>query len=262
MSKVYDLNGNFAGEVKLPEIFSFEYRPDIIKRAVLAIQANRRQRYGANPLAGKRSSAHYHGKRRYRFTMMNREMARIARIHGKVGSLAFRARVVPQAVKGRKAHPPKAEKIWSQKVNKKENFLAIKSSIAATANMELLKKRGHLVQESPLIFVDDFENVNKAKEVKKLFEKLFPDEIERCSKKKVRAGKGKNRGRPYRRKKGPLVVVSKECSLLKAARNLPGVDVATVSNLNAELLAPGSQAGRFAVFTKSALQEIEKRFGG
>ena len=261
MPKLYDINGNEAGEVKLPKIFSHEYRPEVIKRAVLAIQANRRQRYGANPLAGKRSSAHYHGKRRYRYTMMNREMARISRIHGNVGVLAYRARIVPQAVKGRKAHPPKAEKIWSLKINKKENTLAIRSSIAATADIELVKKRGHLVQETPIIFVDDVEKVNKTKEIKMLFEKLFPEETKRCSRKKIRAGKGKNRGRPYKRKKGPLVVVSRECDLLKAAKNLPGIDVSTVNSLNAELLAPGSQAGRFTIFTKSALETIEKKFG-
>src|SRR3989338_6365349 len=119
MPKLYDINGNEMGEAKLPKIFSYEYRPEVIKRAVLASQSKRRQQYGANPLAGFRSSAHYHGKRKYRFSMMNKEMARISRIHGKVGYLAFRARIVAQAVKGRKAHPPKAEKIWSQKINKK-----------------------------------------------------------------------------------------------------------------------------------------------
>ena len=117
------------------------------------------------------------------------------------------------------------------------------------------------MQESPMIFVDDFESVSKTKEVKKLFEKLIPDELERCSEKKIRAGKGKNRGRPYKRKKGPLIVVSKDCNLLKAAKNLPGIDVSTASGLSAELLAPGSQAGRLTVFTKAALEEIEKRFG-
>ena len=261
MTKVYDLNGNVAGDVKLPKIFSYAYRPEVIKRAVLAMQANRRQPYGANPLAGKRSSAHYHGKRKYRYSMMNKEMARIARIHGKVGYMAMRARFVPQAVKGRKAHPPNPEKIWSQKINKKENMLAVKSSIAATADMELVKKRGHAVNEVPIIFVNDFENISKSKDVKKLFEKLIPKEMERCGEKKVRAGRGHSRGRPYKKKKGPLLVVSSDCPMLKAARNLPGVDVTTVNNLNAELLAPGSQAGRLTVFTQAALEALEKRFG-
>ena len=92
MPKVYDLEGKEVEEVKLPKVFSYAYRPDIIKKAVLASQANRRQPYGLDPLAGKRTSAHYHGKRKYRWTMMNKEMARISRIHGKVGYLNFVAR--------------------------------------------------------------------------------------------------------------------------------------------------------------------------
>ena len=60
MTNLYNTNGEVVGEVKLPKIFSYEYRPEIIKRVVLAAQANRRQAYGSDPLAGKRSSAHYH----------------------------------------------------------------------------------------------------------------------------------------------------------------------------------------------------------
>ncbi len=261
MPKLYDLSGKAVSEVKLPDLFSYDYRPDVIKRAVLAAQANRRQRYGVDPLAGLRSSAHYHGKRKYRYSMMNKEMARISRIHGKVGYLAMRARIVTQAVKGRKAHPPKAEKIWSQKINKKENMLAIKSAMAAAASLELVKARGHMVEEAPMIFVNEFENIAKAKQVQEIFEKLFPSELERCAEKKIRAGKGKTRGRPYKKKKGPLVIVSKDCSVLKAARNLPGVDAVAVRDLSAEILAPGSQAGRFTVITKAALEELQKKFG-
>src|SRR3989338_4855614 len=112
MPKIYDTTGNPLEEIKLPGVFSTPYRPDVIKRAVLAEQSAKRQPYGADPLSGKRTSAHYHGKRKYRWAMMNKEMARMSRIHGKVGSLHFTARFAPQAVKGRQAHPPKAEKIW------------------------------------------------------------------------------------------------------------------------------------------------------
>jgi large subunit ribosomal protein L4e len=261
MAKVYDTKGNQSGEAKLPKIFNTPVKPKVIKRAVLAIQANTRQPYGTNPLAGKRSSAHYHASRHYRFTMMNREMARISRIHGKVGYMANRARIVPQAVKGRRAHPPKADKKWDLKVNKKEKKLAIKSALAATAKIELVKKRGHRVNEAPIIFMDDFENISKTKEVSELLGKLIKEEMERCSIKKVRAGKGKMRGRKYVSKKGPLLVVSKKCNVLKAAGNIPGVDIATVSQINAELLAPGTHAGRFTVFTQAALDELEKKFG-
>jgi len=42
---VIDLSGNASGEVELPPVFEEEYRPDIIKRTVLAAQANRLQPY-------------------------------------------------------------------------------------------------------------------------------------------------------------------------------------------------------------------------
>ena len=109
--KVLDLSGKAVGEVELPAVFKSEYRPDVINKAFLYFMSQTRQPYGANILAGMRSSAHYHGSRHYRYTMMNKEMSRIPRIHGKVGYLAMRARVAPHAVKGRMAHPPKAEKI-------------------------------------------------------------------------------------------------------------------------------------------------------
>ncbi len=259
-SKVYDLEGKETGEIELPGVFSTPYRPDVIKRVVLAIQSAKRQPYGTDPLAGLRSSAHYHGSRHYRYAMMNKEMARMPRIHGKVGYMAWRARVAPQAVKGRRAHPPKAEKIWLQKINQKEKILAIKSAIAASSKPELLKLRGH-VSASPIIFIDEFENISQTKKITQLLTKVAKDEMKRSEKKKVRAGRGKMRGRRYRKKKGPLVIVSKRCSAIKSLRNIPGVDAVLLTNLNAELLAPGTQAGRLIITTKSALNEMQKRFG-
>ena len=83
-------------------------------------------------------------------------------------------------------------------------------------------------------------------------------ELERLNAKKVRAGVGKNRGRPYRKKKGPLIVVSANCNLSKSAKNIPGVDVCVVKDLNAELLAPGASVGRFTIFTEKAIEILEK----
>lgn len=258
MTKVYDLSGNVKEEIKLPEVFSTAYKPIVIQRAVLAAQSSRRQPYGTNPLAGKRTSAHYHGKRKYRYTMMNKEMARIARIHGKVGYMAFRARFVPQAVKGRRAHPPKAEKVWLQKINAKELQLAIKSALAASADKELVRSHGHLFdKELPIIIIDDFENVKKTKDVEKILETVIgAAELARAEKKKVRAGKGKMRGRKYKKPKGPLLILSKQCDAIKAAGNIPGVDTVVADSLSIEALAPGARAGRLTVLTKSALQKL------
>ncbi len=256
MSKVYDLSGNFVEEVKLPSVFKTKYRPDVIRRAVLALQSTRRQSYGSDTLAGKKSSAHYHGKRAYRFSMMNKELARMPRIHGKgAGVYALRARVAPHTVKGRRAHPPKVEKVWVKKINQKENLFAIRSALGASANLEIVNKR-HKATEAPIIFLDTFENVTKTKEAKSIIAKLLPKELERSSQKKIKAGKAKMRNRRYHKKKGPLIIVSKDCSLLKAGRNIPGVELCIANALNAEMLAPGTQAGRLLILTKTALNMV------
>lgn len=261
MVKIYGLNGNPKGEIKLPKIFSFDYRPDLIKRAVLAIQSHRRQPYGTDVLAGKRSSAHYHGSRGLPMEqrMMNREMARMARIHGDTApGLSFRARVVPQSVKGRKAHPPKVEKKWWQKINNKERVLAVKSAIAATANFDLVK-RGHNIHEIelPIIVSDDIQNIKKTKELKKVMDNLkLSEDLERAKEKTVRSGRGKMRGRRYKKKKSVLFVISENKGILKAIKNLAGVDVCLVNNLNVEILAPGTQAGRLVVWSEGSIKRL------
>jgi len=52
---VRDLNGDDAGSIELPAVFSTPFRPDLIQRAVVAAQANRKQAYGADKLAGMRT---------------------------------------------------------------------------------------------------------------------------------------------------------------------------------------------------------------
>jgi large subunit ribosomal protein L4e len=64
------------------------------------------------------------------------------------------------------------------------------------------------------------------------------------------------RGRRYKMPKSLLIVAGEDRGLGKAARNLPGVDFATVDGLNAELLAPGATAGRLTVWTESSLEKL------
>ena len=101
--------------------------------------------------------------------------------------------------------------------------------------------------------------MNKTKEVIDLFIKLgLEKELERASYKKEKTRNARRRGRHYKKAKGPLVVVSKKCSLLKSASNIPGVDIVEVQKLNAELLAPGTECGRLTLFTKDAIDMFEK----
>lgn len=263
MVKVFDLQGKEVGEVELPKVFKTDFRPDLIIRAVLAMQSHNRQPYGTDPLAGKRTSAYYHGLRKGPHHMMNREMSRMKRIHGGAPGLEMTARFIPGVVKGIKAHRPLAEKIWDRKINKKENNLALKSAIAATSDLELVSKRHKISDvELPLIIADDIQSVKKTKDIEKILDALkLSLDIERAKVKKVRPGKGKMRGRRYKKKKSVLFIVSKDSGIVKAAKNIAGVDVCNVSNVNIELLAPGTQAGRLTVFDKSAINKLGEIYG-
>ncbi|MCD6215879.1 MAG: 50S ribosomal protein L4 [Candidatus Aenigmatarchaeota archaeon] len=258
---VFDAEGRKIGKIDLPPIFDTPVKPDVIKRAVLAEHSWSRQPYGSDKMAGKRTSAHYHGSRSARYTMMNREMSRMARIHSS-GHLFFRARFVPQAVKGRRAHPPKAEKNWAEKINKKEYELAIKSALAATADLTFVKARGHKIDNiDSMPIVLDINNIKKTKEFFALLKKIgLEEELKRCKKKKIRPGKGKNRGRPYKKKKGPLIIVEEGSEILKCGKNIAGVDICTPTNLTVEKLAPGASLGRLLIITKRALDELKNSF--
>jgi len=263
--KIIDIKGKEKGTIELPKVFDTPHRPDLIKRFVLAAHANKRQPYGANKLAGMRTSAHYEGSRHVApdQMMMNREMARLPRIHGHSPAfLSMRARVAPQTVKGRRAHPPKAEKIWSQKMNSKERKLSLKSAIAATANIDIVKERGHKVKAVPII-VDGIESIEKTKDMVSCFESIgLSKEIERSKKKKIRPGKGTMRGRKYRKKVGPLIVLSDLTKAKKASKNIPGVQYTDVKNLNTELLSPGAHGARLTIWSKQAIGELEKFYKG
>lgn len=245
-ANVYGLNGEVVEEIELPTLFSEEFRPDIIRKAVHAIQSHRRQPYGPNPLSGTNYSAENWGP--------GHGYARVPR--WKIGSRAVK---VPQAVGGRRAHPPKVQKKWEEKVNKKEMKKALRSALAATVNAEIVRQRNHLFEgELPKIVVDDFEGLKRTKEVVEVLKALgVYRDVERAKeRKRVRAGKGKMRGRRYKIKKSVLIVTANDSEVLKAAKNLPGVDVVAARNLNVELLAPGGHAGRLVVYTKSAINYL------
>lgn len=260
--KILSTDKTEKGKIKLPVQFDEEIRPDLIQRAVLSIQSVMIQPYGASPEAGKRSSAKLSRRRRdYRGSYG----AGISRVPRKILSrrgtrMNWVAAFAPGTVGGRKAHPPKAEKIWIKDINKKERKKAIRSALAATFNKELVEKRGHIIpKEYPFIIDDKFESIEKTKSVKDSLNNLgLKSELERISKKKIRAGKGKNRGRKYKKVRGILLVVSKDCKLERSAKNIPGVEIQKINRLNAEILAPGSNPGRLTLFTESAINKLQK----
>jgi len=253
-TEIFDLQGKSTGKITLPDVFSTPIRPDVIKRAVLAIQSNRLQPQGRDPMAGKKTTAESRGT--------GSAIARVPRVKGGSGRAAF----APSTVKGRQPHPPRAEKIIVKNIPKKEAKLALTSAIAATAEKEVVAKRGHKVDaivSLPLIVDNALEGLSKAKEVEEAFSKLgFDAELTRVRESRnVRAGKGKHRGRKMKQAVGPLIVVVSGKSLLAAATNIPGVQVTTVTGLNTEMLAPGTHPGRLTIWTNGAIEKLTTLYG-
>jgi len=259
---VIDNLNSKTGEKELPVQFSEDVRQDLIKRAVAVIQSRRRQSYGASPDAGKRASSILSKRRKAYRGMYGHGISRVRRkIMSRRGSrLNWVGAFSPGTVGGRRAHPPKAEKVLVKGINEKEGKKAIRSAISATVLKELVKKRGHVVPENyPFIVGGKIENLSKAKDVSSFLKKIgFEDELKRVAKKKIRAGKGKSRGRKYVRKRGLLMVVSKKSKLIDAAKNIPGLEVVEVKNLNAEVLAPGANVGRATLWSDAAINILDK----
>ena len=248
-AKVFNLEGKAVGKIDLPAVFATPLRPDVIKRAVLAMQSNRLQPQGRDRMAGKRTTAESRGT--------GQGIARLPRRKTGGGRAAF----APGTVGGRQGHPPMSEKRIVRKISKKEKRLALFSAIAATASKEAVARRGHSIQDVPqipLVVTNDLEGLQKTKEAEQTLIQLgVLSEIFRVREsRKVRAGRGKSRGRKMKHGVGPVLIVAENRGIKEAAENIPGVDVALVADLNVEMLAPGTHPGRLAIWTTSAIEKL------
>jgi large subunit ribosomal protein L4e len=254
-AKVFDLKGEEANQLNLPQVFHTPDRSDVIKRAVVAIQSHRIQPQGRDPMAGKRNTAES------RHAGLG--ISRVPRLKERGQRAAF----APGTVGGREAHPPVVEKKIKKKIPKKEMRLAIRSAVAATGSKDAVASRGHMVDDIsdfPLVVVDDIQGLKKTKELEDALINLgvWADIFRVKESRKVRAGKGKMRGRKMKQAVGPLLVITKNDGVVEAARNLPGMAVVSVENLNAEVLAPGTHSGRLTVWTASAFEKLDSVLGG
>lgn len=261
-ANVLGMDGSVKSSLELPAVFETEYKPKLIKRAALALQTTKKQPKGNDQRAGKKNTADYFGYRgvpAYRRTI-NVEHARLPRMQNRGAVLYGRVAYVPQSVGGHRAHGLKAWETIVEKINKKERRLALKSAIAATNDKKLVALRFIFDKELPIIVEDQFEDVKKTAQVVEVLNKVGVGKDLENAKDKIRrrAGRGKSRGRVWKGKKSVLIVTGKNSPLLKASRNLPGVEAVTTQSLNVDLLAPGAEAGRLVVWTKSAVEELGK----
>jgi len=251
---VYKMSGEVVETITLPQFFNAPLREELVKKAFIHLQSHSFQPKGASKLSGHKHSVESWGP--------GFGMARIARVKGRGTPKYGAGGMVPSAVGGRPTHPPVPEKRIHKELNKKELKLAFISALAFTARREYVVARGHRLPASittPIIVEDGFESVEKAREVKEFLLRLgLGEELKRASQTKVRPGKGKMRGRRYKRRRGPLIVVSTP-DACRAARNIPGVDVVSADKLSVLHLAPGGVPGRLTIFTKKSLKALEAR---
>lgn len=247
---ILTVKGAEGSAIQLPEAFSTPLRPDLIRRAVVAAQANRRQPHSTSPTAGRRHSVEWSGK--------GQGVSRTPRLMD-----SNRGAQAPNTVGGAQAHPPRTETIWAKKINVKERRLAFRSALAATREATLARARGHTVPDGlhlPIVVEDPAEKVETAADARKMLSALkLWDDIERARDGvHVRAGRGKRRGR-FRREPKSLLVVTSAPGKARGFRNLSGVDVVALTRLGTEDLAPGGTPGRLTIFTHAALEGLRAR---
>jgi len=166
---------------------------------------------------------------------------------------------------GRMFAPTKTYRKWHRKINKTQKRQALASCLAATACAPLVEARGHKISEVKEIpcVVDGLESIKRTADALACLEALgMGDELEKCKRKQTRPGKGKMRGRMYKRRRGPLVVYANDDGCVKAFRNIPGVDLMRADALNLLQLAPGGHVGRLCVWSKAAFESLAGRFTG
>jgi len=202
---VIDFEYKKVGETELPKVFNSVIREEIIHKVFEINKKMQMQPHGSYPLAGKETSAsskESHRRRKYK-TLYGYGISRIPRkiLTRRGDRFYWKGAFIPGTVGGRAAHPPKVLK-KRLKINKKEKRIALKSAIAATAVKKILEKKYPKMNklgsiELPVV-IDPSILKRKTKDIAEFISKLF--DIKKI-RKKVRAGKGKRRGRRYKNNK-------------------------------------------------------------
>ncbi|KCZ80369.1 hypothetical protein H312_02237 [Anncaliia algerae PRA339] len=244
--------------LEVSDVFRVPIRADLIQDAFRCLNMARRQPYAVSPLAGMQHSAHSWGT--------GRAMARVPRVSGSGTRRAGQAAFANFARKGRLAHPTKVTRRWQRKFNLNAKRHAIAMGIAASAVPSLLQSRGHVIdnlKSVPLVISNKVNETSKTKEAVQILKNFgLKDQLEKVSNNvKIRAGKGKARNRRYKMKKGILIVYKEKTSMVKAFRNIEGVDLIGVDRLNIIDLCPGGHAGRLILWVEDAFEALNDIYG-
>lgn len=255
---VFSLSGDKSGETALPAVMTAPLRPDIVQFVHTNMNKNHRQAYAVSIRAGKQVSASSWGT--------GRAVARIPRVGGGGTSRSGQGAFGNMCRGGRMFAPTKTWRRWHKKINISQKRYAVASALAASAVPSLVMARGHVIEEVPevpLVLETAVESTKKTSVAKDVLAAVGAlDDVEKAGdSKKIRAGKGKMRGRRYVMRRGPLVIYKTNDGVEQAFRNLPGVELCCVDRLNLLQLAPGGHMGRFCVWSQAALEALDEIYG-
>ncbi|KIY66208.1 hypothetical protein CYLTODRAFT_444848 [Cylindrobasidium torrendii FP15055 ss-10] len=251
-------SGEASGSLPLPAVLTAPIRLDVVAQVHKSIAKNKRQAYAVSVKAGHQTSAESWGT--------GRAVARIPRVGGGGTHRSGQAAFGNMCRGGRMFAPNRTWRKWHVKVNQNQRRFATVSALAASALPSLVLARGHRIEqieEVPLVISSAAESFKKTKEAVALLQGLnaYTDVIKVSNSRKLRAGRGKSRNRRHRQRRGPLVVYNEDNGIVKAFRNLPGVEIVNVRRLNLLQLAPGGHLGRFVIWTEGAFGLLDEVFG-
>jgi len=247
-----------TGTVPMPNVLCSPLRPDLVRYIHMNMSKNKRQAYALSPKAGYGTAAESWGT--------GRAVARIPRVPGGGTHRAGQAAFGNMCRGGGMFNPTKIWRRWHRRVNVTMKRHAVATALAASTLPPLVMARGHRigeVNELPLVVSTDAEKITKTKDAVKLLSALGCDEeMDKINaSRKARGGVAKLRNRKYTMRRGPLVIYEKDDGIVRAFRNIPGVDTACVDRLNLLKLAPGGSFGRFVIWTESAFKKLNDIYG-
>merc|ERR1711953_1246301 len=256
---VYGANGAATGEtINMPAVFKAPIRPDVVTQVHTGLNKNNRQPYAVADNAGEQTSAESWGT--------GRAVARIPRVRGGGTHRSGQAAFGNMCRAGRMFAPLKTWRKWHRMCNVNQRRYATTAAIAATGVPGLVMAKGHNVEsvpEMPLVVDNNVEETKKTKDAVEVLKRLgaFEDVKRVYATRRNRAGRGKSRGRKHVQKLGPLIVYKNDNGVVRAFRNIPGVELMNVNAMNVLRLAPGGHVGRFVIFTENAFNELNSIYG-
>jgi len=256
---VYSGADKIEQHITLPSVFTAPIRPDVVHDVHTNMAKNKRQAYAVSKYAGHQTSAESWGT--------GRAVARIPRVSGGGTHRAGQGAFGNMCRKGRMFAPTKTWRRWHRRISTNQRRYALVSALAASALPSLVLARGHRIEQIPEVplVIDNkaVDSVDKSKRAVALLKSLnaYSDVEKVKDSTHIRAGKGKMRNRRYVQRRGPLVIYNEKGTAATAFRNLPGVELVSVTRLNLLQLAPGGHLGRFCIWTSDAFSRLDSLYG-